>query len=103
MHTRGDVAREQLLCLALLRLLARHTIERLDVAPRKQCEEAEVSTHVAVVRVHPELIEGVWRSEMRIEPHGIPLGFPELGAGRGRDERRRQRMRLGARCPTNEL
>src|SRR2546430_8462428 len=55
---------------------------------RLQREELQVALHVAVIGVHPELIELVRRRQGRVEPDRPVLRLAELHPRCRRDERR---------------
>ena len=97
------VARERLLRRALLRRRRRLRVERLDLLARQQREVAEVASDVRVVGREPELIERVRRRARRVEPDGARFRLAELRARRRRDERHRQRVRLGAIHAADQL
>ena len=78
-------------------------IERRDLLLPEQSEVPQVAPGVAVVDVHQELIELVGRRHRPVEPHRARFRLAELGAGRRRHERRRDRMRIEPGRATNEL
>ena len=93
MDARGHLARQSLLCFALLGSRLHQLVERLDLRPGQEREQSQVFPRVAIVHVDPVLIELVRRRARGIEPHRSRFGLAELRPARGRNQRHGQRVR----------
>src|SRR4051812_47403287 len=85
-HERGDVLGQRLLTRAQERLLGRLLLEPLDLLVVEERERAQQLPDLLVLDVEPELVEGVRREHLRVQPEGTALGLPVLRAVRTGDQ-----------------
>jgi len=64
--------------VALHRRVGELAPQRLDLHPRHQGEEAQISAGIPIVDVQPELIELVRRCSLRVQPDRARFALPEL-------------------------
>src|SRR5439155_18309853 len=83
----GHLDRQLRLRLAAARVLVMRLEQGLDLILRQQREQLEVALRVAVVGIHPELVQLVRRGEAGIEPDRPGFRLSELRARRRREER----------------
>ena len=78
------------------RLLRRLHLELRDLLPVEEGEDLEQLDDLLVLDVEPELVEGVRRHHLRVEPQGTGLGLAVLRAVGALDQRGREGMHVTA-------
>ena len=95
-HERRDLVGKSLLAGAQERLLRGLLLEVLDLLAGEEREDPQQLADLLVLDVEPELVEGVRREHLGVEPQGAALGLAVLGAVGLGDQRRGERV---APCP----
>ena len=98
-----DLGGQRPLCLPRGRVLFSPLDERRDLVARLQREELQVAGDVAVIGVHPELVELVRRRQGRVEPDRPALRLAELRPRCRRDERRHETVCLAGLDATDQV
>ncbi len=92
MHQGGQFLGQRALGEAGGRALGGLALQLLDLRLRAEAEDPQEVGNVPVVRVQPELVEGVRGGQLGVEPDRAGLRLAELGAVRLDDQRRGQRV-----------
>ena len=74
----GHFSRQDLLCLGPARALRIGLLNRRDLVNGQESEVAQKAVNIGIGRPQPELIEGIGRGAIGVEPNGAGLGFTEL-------------------------